>query len=97
MGFINWLLTSSIGKSLLTFLINKIWKYADTNIRKEIAKRELEKEISSLIKEYDEVVLWAESLKKDGLTEEEKNEIRKRKIAIESGIINTAVSGSRVR
>lgn len=87
-GLIAFLTNSMLGKAVLNFLLNNLWGLATKAAKEELARKTFEEVLKVHLKAYDDVVAWANEISKDGLTEEEKNEIRKRKIEIEKAIIN---------
>lgn len=87
-AFFAWLFNSSIGKMLLNFLLNKLWKYITESQKDALFEEKLQKHIREKLAEYEKIIELANTLAKDGLSEDEKNEIRKRKIEIETSLVN---------
>lgn len=87
-SLILWFTTSAPGKALITLLIQILWKYGTAEVTEKLSKERLRDFVEDQLKKHEEIVKWAEGLKADGLTEEEKNEIRRRKIEIEKAIVN---------
>lgn len=76
------------GQAALSWLVGHIWNLLNDKFKKEIAKNDVEKMIKESLDEYEKVLEKQRVLSLDGLTDEEKNEIRKAKIAIQVGIFN---------
>lgn len=92
MGFlIGWaikLLGTSSGQSLVSWLIKFLWEKASAPIREEIAKEKLKTYIAGVLADYEKAVKDATEKAKDGLTPEEIEEIRRKKIEIEERLMN---------
>lgn len=93
-AFFAWLFNSSVGKMLLNFLLNKLWKYITESQKDALFEEKLQKHIKEKLSEYEKVIELANAMAKDGLSEDEKNEIRKRKIEIETSLVNFTGSDS---
>lgn len=76
------------GQAFLSWVVTRAWDVITEKSRKEIAKRELDAAITKALADYEQVIKDQNLLAADGLTEEEKNEIRKRKAKIQSSIVN---------
>lgn len=91
-GLIAFLTKNTLGKAVLNFLIKKVLESATKEFKKEIEDRILNKKLAALKKEREELNALTQKLASDGLTEEEKNEIRKKKIKLDQDTFNSGSS-----
>lgn len=73
---------------LLNYLIKRLWQYIDEKDKDKLLEEKLKVHIAEKLQEYEKVIALANEMAKDGLSEAEKAEIRKRKIDIETSLIN---------
>ena len=88
-GFIVQIGSSAAGRSFLTWLASRIWGYVDDTIKNELSREHWVSHVKDVLAKYDAVIEEAHEKAKDGLTEEEKNEIRSKKIALETELLNS--------
>ncbi len=79
---------SSSGQAFLSWIVVKIWAIAEEKFKKEVAKDQIEKAVAKALADYEQVLIDQNLMAVDGLTEEEKNEIRRRKAKTQTDIIN---------
>lgn len=79
---------NAVIQAVLSFVLNWLWTKAQKEIQDALVTAEIEKRVKNVLAEYDKVVMEAEEMKKDGLTEEEKRIIREKKIALEKALLN---------
>lgn len=79
---------NAVIQAVLSFVLNWLWTKAQKEIQDALVTAEIEKRVKAVLAEYDKVVMEAEEMKKDGLTEEEKRIIREKKIALEKALLN---------
>lgn len=79
---------NAVIQAVLSFVLNWLWNKAQKEIQDALVTAEIEKRVKNVLAEYDKVVMEAEEMKKDGLTEEEKRIIREKKIALEKALLN---------
>ena len=79
---------NAVIQAILSFVLNWLWTKAQKEIQDALVTAEIEKRVKNVLAEYDKVVMEAEEMKKDGLTEEEKRIIREKKIALEKALLN---------
>lgn len=91
-----WLLTfitnlgsTKAGQAFLTWLAQQIWGYVSSEIKDQLARGQWEQSVKEILVEYEKVIHEAQEKAKDGLTEDEKNEIRKKKIELETKLLNS--------
>jgi|GEM_PF-4612533 len=88
LNFIAQVGSTKAGQAMISWLASKLWNYASDKVRKELAENEWEKHVKDILTKYDAVIDLAAEKAKDGLTEEEKNDIRQKKIALETELLN---------
>lgn len=88
MGALTAFFTSGPGKAILGWLLNRLWGMADNAIRDALAKSQWESHVKKTLEEYEKVIEDAKVKAQDGLTDEEKEEIRKKKSDLEESIFN---------
>jgi hypothetical protein len=88
-GFIAQVGSTAAGQSFLTWLASKIWGFVNDEMKNQLAKSHWELHVKDVLKKYDDVINYAHEKAKDGLTEEEKNEIRQKKVALETELLNS--------
>lgn len=76
------------GQVFLTWLVSNIWKYIEEGEKRIIAQYEISEAITNSLKEYDIFLKQNNSLDLNKLTEDQKNEIRQKKIALQTAIFN---------
>lgn len=85
------LLANPLVKWVLSWLATKLWTWASDTLKEQWAKQEAQKRLDSHIKEqlarYEEAIKYGQELAKDGLTNDEKELIRKKKIEVERDLI----------
>ena len=81
-------LLTGLLNSLRGFVLKRLWSLADTAIKDIIAKNHWESHIKTVLADYEKVIEEAKVKASDGLTEEEKNEIRQKKTDLEKLLIN---------
>lgn len=85
------LLANPLFKWVLSWLASKLWTLASDTLKdqwaKQEARRKLDDHIRQQLERYEEAVKYGQELAKDGLTDAEKQAIRKRKIEIERDLI----------
>lgn len=79
---------TSSGQIFLSWVLSKIWDVVEDRIKNEVAKDKINDAVAKALAEYEQVLIDQNIMAVDGLTEEEKNEIRKRKAKAQSDIIN---------
>ena len=79
---------NAVIQAVLSFVLNWLWTKAQKEIQDALVTAEIEKRVKVILADYDKVVMEAEEMKKDGLTEEEKRIIREKKIALEKALLN---------
>lgn len=96
MSFIPWLMSLMVtvgstktGQVFYTWLAQKIWGYVTDEVKQKLAEKQWETNVKDILVKYEKVIAEAQEKAKDGLTEEEKNEIRKKKIALETELLNS--------
>jgi hypothetical protein len=77
------------GQVFLTWLAQQIWGYVAAEVKKTLAKGEWEQNVKEVLAQYEAVIHEAQEKAKDGLTEDEKNEIRRKKIELETKLLNS--------
>jgi hypothetical protein len=87
-AIIVFLFKSQLGKMLMSFLFKKLWQYIDDMEKDKLLEEKLKTHIKEKLTEYEKIIEQANEMAKDGLSEDEKAEIRKRKIDVETSIIN---------
>jgi hypothetical protein len=88
-GFIAQIGSTSAGQVFLTWLASKIWGFVSDEMKNQLAQGHWESHVKDVLAKYDAVINDAHEKAKDGLTEEEKNEIRNKKIALELELLNS--------
>ena len=76
------------GQALLTWLGGKIWDKLSEEAREVIAKNEMQKAVKNALEELDKITEDQIELSKDGLSDQEKEQIRRRKAAAQARILN---------
>lgn len=79
---------STPGQAILMWLFNLIWRIAKPATKAAIARGEMQKHIQLVLAEYELVIADAQIKGADGWTEEEKEEIRRRKTELEERLMN---------
>ena len=79
---------AALVKAVVSWLLNKLWSWASEEIKDALSRQRAEEHIRKVLGDYEKVLEEAKEKAKDGLTEEEKNEIRQKKIALEQSLIN---------
>lgn len=79
---------TSSGQIFLSWVLSKIWSVVEDKIKEEVAKDKINTAVAKALAEYEQVIHDQNLMAVDGLTEEEKNEIRRRKAAAQAAIIN---------
>ena len=79
--------TTGPGKVVVGWLLNKLWSFADSAVRDALAKAQWESHVKKTLDEYSKVIEEAKVKAIDGLTDEEKDEIRKKKTELEEALI----------
>lgn len=80
--------TTGPGKVVVGWLLNKLWSFADSTVRDALAKAQWESHVKKTLDEYAKVIEEAKTKASDGLTDEERDEIRKKKTELEEALIN---------
>lgn len=75
--------------SILQYVLVFIWKKAEEAIKDKLVQEQVEKRVREALDDYEKIIMEAQELAKNGLTEEEKNAIRKKKIELEKRIFNS--------
>lgn len=88
-SFIIKIFTTPTGQAILTWLVPKIWKYVSDEVKDYLSNDRWEDHVKDTLAKYDAVIEEARIKAQDGLTEEEKNEIRRKKIELEESLINS--------
>ena len=93
MGFILTIIaqlgSTTAGQAFLTWLASNIWKYVSNEVKTSLSRYHWENHVKEVLAKYEQVINEAHEKAKDGLTEEEKNEIRKKKIDLETELLNS--------
>lgn len=76
------------GQAALTWLGGKIWARLNEAAQAELSKKHVEEAVKKAMEDYEKVLEDQIVLAKDGLSDDEKNEIRRRKAEAQARIIN---------
>jgi len=89
-SFLASVFSSSAGKSLASWILSKLWGYASSEMQDYLAHQRWEKHLKVNLEKYEKLILEYDNKIDSGqtLTEEEINELRRKKIEIEKDIIN---------
>lgn len=87
-GVLTTLSSSKAGQETLLWLASLLWKFLKDAQKEIVADVEIKKMVNKALDEYEKVLKDQNAMSIDGLTEDEKNEIRRRKIAIQTGVFN---------
>lgn len=79
---------TSSGQAFLAWVLGKIWNVVDDKIKDAMAKDRVNVAVAKALEDYEQIIKDQNLMAADGLTEEEKNEIRRRKAAAQASIIN---------
>lgn len=79
-------------QAALSWLATKIWNYISDKVKDDLSKERWSEYVKEVLSKYDKVIEEARIKAIDGLTEEEKNEIRRKKIELETELINNRPS-----
>lgn len=80
--------STSAGQAFLAWILGKIWNVVDDKIKDATAKDRVNKAVAKALEDYEQIIKDQNLMAADGLTEEEKNEIRRRKAKAQSDIVN---------
>lgn len=83
-----WFTTNPLGSYLLKWALEKIWGLISEQGKEEFLHQKVKSHVVSNLDKYEKIIVEANELAKDGLTEDEKNEIRRKKIEVELDLIN---------
>ncbi len=81
-------LASAAGQKIITWLAKLAWDFASKETKEVIAGKQLDKFVKDKLAEYEAIIEEARVKGLDGYTQEEIDEITKKKIALELALIN---------
>lgn len=79
---------TSSGQAFLAWILSKVWDVVSDEIKDRTAKDRVEKAVAKALEDYEQIIKDQNLMAADGLTEEEKNEIRRRKAKAQADIVN---------
>ena len=87
---------TTIGKFILSWVLEKVWGIASTETKDLFAKNKMDEHIHGLLAQYELVIEEARVKALDGLTKDEIDEIRKKKIELENKLIETKLTADKL-
>lgn len=73
---------------MLSYVLSKIWNMVNDAVKDGLAKQRWQEHVKKTLADYEKVIEEARTKAADGLTEEEKAEIRKKKTELEESLFN---------
>lgn len=88
MPFLAKLLASPLGQAFANYILAKLWGLVSDAVKDGLAKQRWQEHVKKTLADYEKVIEEARTKAADGLTEEEKAEIRKKKTELEESLFN---------
>lgn len=73
---------------MLSYVMSKIWGMVSDAVKDGLAKQRWEARVKKTLADYEKVIEEAKIKAADGLTDEEKDEIRRKKTELEESLFN---------
>ena len=88
LGLLGTFAASPTGQKILLWLAKLAWDFATEKTKETIARKQLEKIVNVKLAEYEAIIEEARVKGLDGYTQEEIDEITKKKIDLELALVN---------